>query len=81
MSIPTSALVECPNNAILYVMVLDDVEFVAIPSYSIMTVIRTKLAKSFYHVNYGSSIITSKLCQMNSVIKNINTGVSKEMIL
>ena len=38
MSIPTSALVECPNNAILYVMVLDDVEFVAIPSYSITTV-------------------------------------------
>ena len=38
MSIPTSALVECPNNAILYVMVLDDVEFVEIPSYSIMTV-------------------------------------------
>ena len=38
MSIPTSALVECPNNAILYVMVLDDVEFVEIPSYSILTV-------------------------------------------
>ena len=38
MSIPTSALVECPNNAILYVMVLDVVGFVEIPSYSIMTV-------------------------------------------
>ena len=38
MSIPTSALVDCPNNAILYVMVLDDVEFVEIPSYSILTV-------------------------------------------
>ena len=69
MSIPTSALVECPNNAILYVMVLDDVEFVEIPSYSIMTVIRTKLAKSFYHVNYGSSIITSKVSQIISVMK------------
>ena len=35
MSIPTSALVECPNNAILYVMVLDGVESVKNSSYEI----------------------------------------------
>ena len=48
MSIPTSALVECPNNAILYVMVLDDVEFVEIPSYSILTVKNEIMYKLFF---------------------------------
>ena len=28
------------------------------------------LAESFYYVNYGSSIITSKVCQIISVMKN-----------
>ena len=55
MSIPTSALVECPNNAILYVMVLDDVEFVEIPGYSIMTVkneIKSHCLGMSYYVNF-----------------------------
>ena len=34
------------------------------------------LAESFYYVNYGSSIITSKVSQINVSNENLNTGVS-----
>ena len=34
------------------------------------------IAESFYNIKYGSSIITSKVSQKISVIKNMNTGIS-----
>ena len=39
--------------------------------------INVSLAEDFYYVNYGSPIITSN----NLRNENINTGVSREMIL
>ena len=41
----------------------------------------TSKAESFYYINYGSSIIMSKVRQIISVMKTLNTGVSREMIL
>ena len=37
-------------------------------------------AESFYYVNYGSSIITSKVCRNNLSNENTKTGVSRQMI-
>ena len=31
--------------------------------------VKVKIAESFYYVNYGSSIIMSKVCQIISVMK------------
>jgi hypothetical protein len=36
--------------------------------------------ENFYSVKYGLSIITSNVCQIISVMKYKNTGVSREII-